>query len=439
MRLCMVALFALFTHTAVSAAGRQSFPYTAYVTDDNVYYRSGPGETYYPTGKLQAGDKVDVYRHDPGGWYAIRPPEGSFSWVSGRYVKLGDDGLAEVTGDRVAARVGSQFSDIRDVIAVRLHLGEVVEVLDSKEISTGEAAGTWYKIAPPSGEFRWVFGKYVSEDYEGDGVRKAAASHSPLLHPSRTPSDTIPVAAEQTAQEPSDQAAGQPASDAQAAEHWAPLAERPESEALAKHYTNKFADRAADPAGSLTRRRISPDEFQTDEIDVELSIMLVEEPTVWTFDELGMRARFLLTQVETAVERGRAQALVRRIEQSEDIKTRYDAVAAARTRTERHDRQLADLSRTRESFGPAQASENRFDGSGRLARVVSSKLGTPRYALLDDKGDLRCYVTPAPGVKMEYYLGRRIGVSGIQGYIAESRTRHVTAKHVTALENRPLR
>ena len=37
--------------------------------------------------KLKRGAEVEVYRHDPGGWCAIRPVEGSFSWVSARYVK----------------------------------------------------------------------------------------------------------------------------------------------------------------------------------------------------------------------------------------------------------------------------------------------------------------------------------------------------------------
>ena len=37
-----------------------------------------------------------------------------------RYLKLGRDKIALVTGDRVVARVGSSSSDIRDVIQVRL-------------------------------------------------------------------------------------------------------------------------------------------------------------------------------------------------------------------------------------------------------------------------------------------------------------------------------
>ena len=50
------------------------FPYRAFVNGDDVYVRSGPGQNYYPVLRLKRGETVDVFRHDPGGWYAIRPP-----------------------------------------------------------------------------------------------------------------------------------------------------------------------------------------------------------------------------------------------------------------------------------------------------------------------------------------------------------------------------
>ena len=109
-----------------------AFPYKAYITADDVYVRSGPGENYYPTDKLKAGTEVEVYRHDPGGWFAIRPPKDSFSWVSSRHLQLDGNNLATVTDERVAARVGSRMNDTRDVIQVRLHKGEVVEVLEPR-------------------------------------------------------------------------------------------------------------------------------------------------------------------------------------------------------------------------------------------------------------------------------------------------------------------
>ena len=131
------------TGTAPRPAPRrnQTFPYKAYVTADDVYVRSGPGENYYPTDKLKAGAEVEVYRHDPGGWFAIRPPKDSFSWVSSRHLQLDGNNLATVTDERVAARVGSRMSDARDVIQVRLHKGEVVEVLEPRGNGPAARAG----------------------------------------------------------------------------------------------------------------------------------------------------------------------------------------------------------------------------------------------------------------------------------------------------------
>ena len=43
-----------------SAAWCDEFPYFAYVNSRDVYVRSGPGKNYYPTEKLQEGEKVEV-------------------------------------------------------------------------------------------------------------------------------------------------------------------------------------------------------------------------------------------------------------------------------------------------------------------------------------------------------------------------------------------
>ena len=36
---------------------------------------------------------------------------------------------------------------------------------------------------------------------------------------------------------------------------------------------------------------------------------------------------------------------------------------------------------------------------------------------------------------MQYYLGRQVGVSGQRGYIADGNAKHITAKHVTAMDS----
>ena len=233
------------------SASERAFPYKAYITTDDVYIRSGPGENYYPTDKLKAGTEVEVYRHDPGGWFAIRPPKDSFSWVSSRHLQLDGNNLATVTDERVAARVGSRMSDARDVIQVRLHKGEVVEVLEPRRNGpAGNNSSTaWYKIAPPAGEFRWVSGRFVDPDYDRDGVRKTSSG------------GTVDLTGQATGRLPGD-------------------------------------------SGPL--RRTSPAQYQKqlDEIDLELSAMVVEDPSFWDLSELRQRAETLFNQSETALERG---------------------------------------------------------------------------------------------------------------------------------------
>src|SRR6266478_506683 len=81
---CRFLAAALCAWACAAPSRADEFPYTACVNSAEVFLRSGPGKNYYPTDKLDKGTKVEVYRQDPGGWCAIRPPAHSFSWVSAR-------------------------------------------------------------------------------------------------------------------------------------------------------------------------------------------------------------------------------------------------------------------------------------------------------------------------------------------------------------------
>ena len=496
---CVVVVVVCHLIANVVLADQRTPPYKAYVSADDVYVRSGPGKNYYPSGKLQTGDQVEVYRHDPGGWYAIKPTEGSFAWVSARFLKVGEDGLAEVTGDRVAARVGSRFSDIRDVIQVRLNRGEAVQVLGQKEFKSASNSGIWYKIAPPSGEFRWIHGKHVDPDYLTSGVRTSRAGRSPLLGTAKTGStedepqllstltETEEPAAVSSSSEEGETDASEEESDVPAmlpsgptdraiasvedespddeaevrtADHWSPTATSSPAkvvQAMPDPQTPLAGAVPAEVQASLTHRseRIpelnTPDSDQVkiatagsfrdelNELEMELSIMLAEEPTVWNFDETRLGVQSLLANAETAIQRGRARALAGKIEQATDIKRRHDAVSDVVVKTERHNRQLAQLSSSRADARAKlagqtpDAANGRFDGVGRLARVVTPKVGSPAYALLGENGAVTCYVTPAPGVNLHYYLGHTIGITGIRGLLADQGVRHVTAKHIVEM------
>ncbi len=363
---------------AAEAAPEGTFPYKAFVTADDVYVRSGPGDNYYPTDKLKAGDEVEVYRHDPGGWLAIRPVPGSFCWVAGRFLQLGTKNIATVTEEHVAARVGSRFSDIRDVIQVRLHRGETVEVLDGRHDgpASGTAANTWYKIAPPAGEFRWISGRFVDTAFPHDGLRKTRGGDS--------------IAA---------------------------------------------AERPGQP------RPLSGAQFESEanQIELDLSTLVVEEPTVWQFGELRARSQRLLDQADSAVERGRARLLLGKIARFEDMKQRYDHVNALHDEIERSDRQLARVSPRPNGVSPQFDTEGRYDGVGTLTRVSSPRTGAPQYALLDEYGRVRYYVTPGPGMNLRYYLGRQVGINGTRGYMPEQQTNHLMAQHINLIDGTVLR
>jgi hypothetical protein len=372
------------------ASGDQTFPYKTIVSSDDVYVRSGPGQNYYPTEKLRRGQEVEVYRLDPGGWCAIRPVDGSFSWVSGRFLKPTEAPLAVVTEDGVSARVGSRFSDIRDVIQVRLQKGEEVEILESPPQGSRGREG-WYKIAPPSGEFRWVSAKHLDADYPIDGVRKTS----------------------------------------EGSKH--------------AHRHNPSADDDSMAVRSSRPRSLPAEGYEAEltRIELELSAMVTENPTTWSFDEIRERTNRLLDEAQTAVERGRARLLANKIARFDDIKQRQDAVLAMRDSVDRESRLLAHL-KPRDVDGEVQHNadadiDGRFDGVGQLTQVVSPKLGAPRYALTDKTGDVRCYVTPAPGVNMQNYIGQRVGVTGTRGYVPDEHASHIMARHITPLDGRMLR
>jgi hypothetical protein len=147
-------------------AAAEEFPYTAEVAHEAALVRSGPGESYYPTSRVVRGAVVEVYRHDPHGWCAIRPPEGEFSLIEAERLKLlpGDD-LAEVVGQEAKAWVGSHITEPEEHRwQIHVQPGERVVVLGVRAGDANDPDGAfWCRIAPPAGEFRWIHRDVLSQ------------------------------------------------------------------------------------------------------------------------------------------------------------------------------------------------------------------------------------------------------------------------------------
>ena len=160
-QMLILSISALWAHCVCSAqlvGGDLEFPYQALVLRDGASIQSGPGQVHYPTQRLKQGDAVEVYRHDPGGWCAIRPVAGSFSLVPESTLELVGDGVGKITQDGTQAWVGTELDAVdKPLWQVKLRKGEMVEVLGQVSWPEPEGHSTlWYQIASPAGEFRWI-------------------------------------------------------------------------------------------------------------------------------------------------------------------------------------------------------------------------------------------------------------------------------------------
>jgi len=193
-RIAMIAASLAIGATGGASDGAEIAPYRARVTAASAPVHSGPGGSFYATDTLAEGEAVDVYRQQSNGWCAIRPPDGSFSWVFGRHlgpvekVEMADEGssaksavIARIDKPDVASRIGSRLSANRNAVQVRLKEGEVVQILSEEEIDGQK----WYKISPPAGEFRWVHASHIQRTGAiPNGESDSSSSEQPAVNSS---------------------------------------------------------------------------------------------------------------------------------------------------------------------------------------------------------------------------------------------------------------
>ena len=199
------------TFTPFADAQVRQFPYEARVVVDEVYVRSAGGEKYYPTMTMPRDAKVTVRRHDPGGWYMIEPPQGSFSWVLSKYVQETGGGAGEIIENNAVVFVGSAFGDETSIWQRKLMAGEKVKVLGQKEVLTAAGPSLMTKIEPPSREWRWIPGTAIVPI--GESVR-AEHDSNPYVVPSHI--------AEQMAQTPAVQSEATAKAEPQNTSRFAP-------------------------------------------------------------------------------------------------------------------------------------------------------------------------------------------------------------------------
>ena len=173
-----------------------------------------------------------------------------------------------------------------------------------------------------------------------------------------------------------------------------------------------------------------PFQAELDAIDLDVSKMVADDPSTWEFTALRRRAEHCC----------RVQ-----IPPWNEVKCDWCSIAS------RGSKMLSDATicwNNRVAPASAIASHRpsvlptmiRTDStaSAKLTPVVSQRPNAPRYALVDNSNQVVSFITPAPGVNLQPYVGKEVGVSGQRGFMPELQKPHVTAMRVNILDDGPM-
>lgn len=502
----LLCCLAISGETAVT-----EYPFVAEVAVERAEVQAGPGRRFYTTDRLDKGTVVEVHRRDTGGWFAIRPPEGSFSWIPAAQVKLTDEpDVAEVVAEDAVSWLGSRTDKVSEHrYVVTLKPGERLQILGEKDVANADGENeTWYKIAPPAGEFRWISAREVmplkelpeaaprtkEPELVGSGVER-----SPETIPEPPPATFRPRSkialsslSEQPAHPelairpatPADEATAEPRRDllVKPAAYSEALGSEPKLDAvdLSAIERDKAAGESVDgfvPRGSrfskskdeITPRTplpfVAPDRTAGNEakevkpaaaanpvgagvaepkpalvstsanaltrteldakltaLDSELTVMVARDPKSWDLPSIRAEADKLIDESPTPADRGRVRLLIDKIHQF------------ATTFNVEDDPKFAKLP-TAEASVPQtpQALDPKYDGVGWLKPVISRERPAAPYALVDSDGRPVAFVTPAPGMNLNRYLNKPLGVYGRRGIVEALNTPHIVVERVIDL------
>ena len=168
--LAISLIFACFSTSAYAQSGS----YLATITESKASLYVGPGDQYPVTETLKQGDQVLVDHEEANGWLAVQAPPGkiiSLSWVSIQFVSGFDNTkptpqnvmTVGEAGDVIALAPGQMGSaePLAYYRMTKVPVGTILTVIGPKKLSQGRS---WYPVAPPSGDFRFIAKQVVKSE-----------------------------------------------------------------------------------------------------------------------------------------------------------------------------------------------------------------------------------------------------------------------------------
>jgi len=263
------------TATRPAPAAVKEFPYEAIIEADEAYVRCGPGKNFYTTMKLTHGQHVTVRRHDPGGWFMIDPPLGSFSLI--RMDDVVQEGniatVKRLDAGQASVRIGSSLDPTADSIFQRkLSSGERAEILGEVMIPRKDRQVPMFRIRPPRGEFRWIEGNDVAPL---DPQIKQQQDSDPF---------STPPQARQARRDPNHRSSSGAAEHLTAATGGQPKAQLSSTKPQPA-ITSRKNGSAAKQQVVITAAAFDP-RGRLEELDVQFRDMIQKEPPTWNLTRL---------------------------------------------------------------------------------------------------------------------------------------------------------
>ena len=384
-----------------------SYPQIAEVTGDNVNVRSGAGQYYYVSGRLNKGDKVTVVEVQQDTWAKILPPEGCYSWIAKKYVQLSPDnpmaGVVTVDDDGSGARVWAGSDFVQPLHSnsqqVKLYRGDVVELAATSDMDL-----EYYKIKPPAGAHLYISMNYLKflgtpEEQKPLELPERPDTQEPVTKPEELPMDNS------TEPAPINEFAGNTSAPAKEAK---PEPKKKSQETKALEQIMQLSDLIDQ---ELTKPLPSQD----------FSVIKKAIEAIQDNPETGkaiLYARLLLERVaryELAAEINKELA-----NQDEDLDARLSKIAQAH----QAQRQMV----------VSRESRYLFTGTVKLSHVYTGNTVPKRYLLTDRTGKILCYAMPGNPmvqVQMDSMVGK---TAGLDGAILTDRQGIITTVLVSKIE-----
>jgi hypothetical protein len=494
---CFTGLLLLAAASPAAAAPPTDFPYRATVIGDDAVVRSGPGETHYGTDRLAAGSEVEVYRHDPGGWMAIRPPAGSFSLVRRDEVELLPDGLARVSQPDTLAWVGTRLNPVsKPLWQIRLREGEKLEVLgavDRQQYELDEKQPDWIQIEPPAGEFRWIAASDIEAVTPRDSTAVDAAAAVPDAPPQVSQPDPLDErpdgvrpfeqwssveASDRWSLQVETQAAGRPQSQPSStnsipdASGWKPaqqtianfvdersgfIAESAIKGFDSGDYANPDPSMDSGMRSGIFDAEDTPGTFPVSQastsqnaalltpdfgmsalqtLEMRLTEEMLKPPGQWNLMPLAAELQRLRAGLFNPQDQEVANRIMEKIRRCREIQAGYRATGDESGRADLQTRQIPAVANPPglTQNGGSQGLFYNYDAEGYLNELVrDGGLGRPTFVLQDETGRVTHHIDAPPGLNLRRYLNQRVGIIGSRGFHQQLQLNHVTAERIIAL------